>query len=340
MAFLPSWHVAAQDTLTVVRVNEQRTFQENIPPGNYSGITYLGDSLYAVVSDKSAEDGFFIFKIALDSVTGSVQDVQNLGFKGGTDKEGDMEAISYVPATNTLYIARESDNTVKEYNMDGSVTMRALSVPVVYQRARSNYGLESLSFNAHTRTFWMCNEGTLEGDGDLATSINGVRNRLRLQSMDAHFNALHQYAYLMDAPEADKKAYLYGMGVAEVTGLDDGSVLVLEREFFTPISKLGAFVKNKIYRVQPEKATPIAPVDTLTAEVPFLEKQLVAEWQTTLSLFHHEIANFEGMCLGPKLEDSSQVLVLVSDSQDQAGGVMKDWFKSIVFKMPEEQTEE
>ena len=37
----------------------QRHFPKEIPPGNYSGITYLGHNDYAVVSDKSEEDGFF-----------------------------------------------------------------------------------------------------------------------------------------------------------------------------------------------------------------------------------------------------------------------------------------
>lgn len=53
--------VKSQDSLTVVRVNEQRSFPKDIPAGNYSGITYIGDSVYAVVSDKSPQDGFFLF---------------------------------------------------------------------------------------------------------------------------------------------------------------------------------------------------------------------------------------------------------------------------------------
>lgn len=35
------------------------------------------------------------------------------------------------------------------------------------------------------------------------------------------------------------------------------------------------------------------------------------------------------MCLGPKLKDGSRILVLVADSQDQYGGVLKDWIKTI-----------
>lgn len=50
--------------------NAQYAFPETIPAGNYSGITWLGQDLYVVVSDKSKEDGFFIFEIKLDMQTG------------------------------------------------------------------------------------------------------------------------------------------------------------------------------------------------------------------------------------------------------------------------------
>ncbi|KGI22210.1 esterase-like activity of phytase family protein [Hoylesella timonensis] len=329
--------LAAQDSLHVVRVNAQRSFSQEIPAGNYSGITYLGNDLYAVVSDKSPNDGFFIFKISLDSITGEVLRVENLGFRGDREQAGDLEAIAYVPTTKKLYISRETDNTIREYTLDGKLSDRKILVPPIYQRARGNYGLESLNFNPKTQMFWTCNEGTLKGDGEQATSTNQVKNRLRLQSFSADFTPLHQYAYQMETPEADKRAYLYGMGVVEVTGLDDGSVLVMEREFYTPTKKVGAFVNNKLFRVMPQAAFAIDNNDSLTADSPYLQKQLVASWRTTLKLFHHKIANFEGMCLGPQLADGSQVLVFVSDSQNQAGGVMKDWFKTLVFKMSSEK---
>ena len=55
--------IKAQDNTKVdyyrVTENQQHTFPETIPPGNYSGITWLGGNKYAVVSDKSTTDGFF-----------------------------------------------------------------------------------------------------------------------------------------------------------------------------------------------------------------------------------------------------------------------------------------
>jgi len=42
-------------------------------------------------------------------------------------------------------------------------------------------------------------------------------------------------------------------------------------------------------------------------------------------------ANYEGMCLGPKLQDGRQVLILISDSQNQQYGILRDWLKTIMF---------
>lgn len=318
--------------LTIQRINKQHHFDKQIPAGNYSGITYLGDNLYAVVSDKSPHDGFFVFKITLNPLTADIVDIRNLGFRGSDITGGDIEAIAYVPSSNMLYITRESDNTIKEYTLEGKITNRQLPTPFVYQRARDNLGLESLTHNAHTHRFWLCNESTLAGDGEQANAVNGIQNQLRLQSLTTDFIPLHQYAYLMDKPHSTTKANLYDMGVVDVTALDDGSLLVLEREFHIPHSKLGAYVINKIYRVIPEESRRIDETEPLTAQSSYLTKHFVAEWKTRLSIFHQDIANYEAMCLGPRLADGSQVLVLVSDSQNQAGGVLKDWFKTIVVR--------
>lgn len=66
--------------------------------------------------------------------------------------------------------------------------------------------------------------------------------------------------------------------------------------------------------------------------IPIMDKKLIAEWKTSVGVFRRNIANYEGMCLGPKLSDGSQVVILVSDSQSQYAGILKDWFKTIVVK--------
>ena len=50
-----------------VEEHEQVAFPDSIPAGGYSGITWFGDDRYAVVSD-NGKDGFFLFRISIDSV--------------------------------------------------------------------------------------------------------------------------------------------------------------------------------------------------------------------------------------------------------------------------------
>ena len=73
----------------------------------------------------------------------------------------------------------------------------------------------------------------------------------------------------------------------------------------------------------------VQEISSLDAPV---EKELLYSWKTSLTLLKRSFANYEGMCLGPKLVDGSQVLLLVSDSQNQAHGVLRDWFRSIIIR--------
>ena len=140
------------------------------------------------------------------------------------------------------------------------------------------------------------------------------------------------YAYQMDQPSTHKKADIYVMGVSELCALPDGQLLVLEREAFIPKIKIGAFCKCKLYQINPLNSEEFALKEKFSSDTPFLKKRLLAEWKTGLSLSKRSFANYEGMCLGPMLEDGSQVVILLSDSQDQYAGVLKDWFKTIVIR--------
>lgn len=310
----------------------QKAFPMKVPAGNYSGITPVGGNEYAVVSDKSATDGFFVFRIDVDSVSGEIKDVMNLGFKGDSLRNADCEAIAYVPSTGTFFISRESDNVIGEYTADGKATGRSLNIPDDYKKCVGNYGFESLAYDEEAHLFWTINESTMNGDGECATSLNKVRNVLRLQAFDEKLQPVKQYAYRMDEPLANKKSSNYAMGVSELTALGDGRLLVLEREFFVPMLKIGAFAQCKLYEIVPEDAEPLSSGEAIGSDTKFLNKRLVYSFVTRLSLLDWSVANYEGMCLGPKLADGSRTLILVSDSQDNYGGVLKDWFKTIVIR--------
>lgn len=307
----------------VVKVNKQQSFAADIPAGDYSGITSIGNDRYAVVSDKSAEDGYFVFHITIDSVRGTIVSVENEGFRSAGTANRDQEGIAFFPKRNTVFISGEADNRIREYEIADSArhTGRELQVPDVFKTATANYGFESITYNAVTHRFWTTTESTLPQDGAQATATNGVSNRLRLQSFNDSLQPAEQYFYEMDKPTANRSAANYAMGVSELLADDDGSLLVLEREFYVAPKKLGSFVNCKIYEVRPDTSH----------EGQLLPKTLLTEFRTKLTLTSFALANYEGMCFAPPLTNGNRVLLLVSDSQSRYAGVLKDWFKTIVL---------
>ena len=316
----------------LVRVNPQHYFQRTVPKGNYSGLTWLGGDHYAVVSDKASDSGFFLFRIQIDTVSGDIKDIVNEGFRSSGEMNKDEEGIAFFPKDSTLWISREADNTVLEYGLNGKQTGRGLSIPSVFSTATPAYSFEALTYNTHTHRFWTTSESTLRPDGKQADAKNQVKNRLRFQSFDDSFVPQEQYAYLMDAAESHPSVSNYAMGVSAMAALDDGKLLVLEREFVVTSSKIASFVENKIYCVDPVKSMTISQEKALDADSPYMQKTLVATWKTSLGLLRQNLANYEGMCLGPRLADGSQVIVLCADSQDQYGGVLRDWFRTIIIR--------
>lgn len=322
---------------TLQRINPQHHFKKDVPAGNYSGIVYLGNDEYAVVSDKGETDGFYVFNISIDSITGDIQGIRMDRFVSVGTKNRDIEGIVYLPETRTVLISGETDNRIIEYTLEGIPTGRELAIPEFMKKSRGNYGFEALAYNAGTHLIWTVTESTLPIDGEAATAVNGVRNHLRITSFDENMQPRAMYAYCMDAPQAKTKPSIFAMGVSEMTALDNGSLLVLEREVFIPPMKIGSYASSKIYTVSPDSSVPIpefanGDVLPLKEESPYMSKKLLCEWKTRISLFHQDFANYEGMCLGPKLPDGSQVVILCSDSQNQYSGVLRDWFRTLVIR--------
>ena len=370
--FLAFSLLAGAQDWKVVRENPQKAFPKTVAAGNYSGIAHLHDDIYAVVSDKSDSALYFNFRILVNPKTGELEQVENLGFTERTDgtlndgkswqgqeKGFDHEAIVKV-SDSTLVIASEGYCRLKEYPIlptSADAAKVGSSQNLWESRWPSsefypNYNFESLAFDFVRQYLWTIPESTLRKDGQPATPQNGLANQLRLMRLDwgkmkenrnkEEYSEqvsskkdscyMTPYAYQMDQPSTHKKADIYVMGVSELCALPDGQLLVLEREAFIPKIKIGAFCKCKLYLINPLNSEEFSMKENFSSDTPFLKKRLLAEWKTGLSLSKRSFANYEGMCLGPKLEDGSQVVILLSDSQDQYAGVLKDWFKTIVIR--------
>lgn len=323
-------------------LGQQNLAQWGIKPANYSGITPLGDGRYAVVSDKESADGFYVWKISQDPETGKIISVQNEGYfanKVEASSGRDCEGIVYVPQSQTVFISGESDQRIIEYDMDGQRTGRELEVPEQFGKVVGNQGLEALGFGGkglRTR-FWATTETTLPADGVAAgPKAPGAVNLLRIQSFKKNLKPSKQFAYRMDAGRSSDFGSPYVFGVPEVCALPNGNLLVLEREANIPKLYVGADVICKLYLVKPKFRKKISP-DAVLSELgdkDFLEKKFVCSWTSTLTLTNIAWANFEGMCLGEKLSDGRQTLILVSDSQGGYGKAsirLQDFIKVIVL---------
>ena len=103
-----------------------------------------------------------------------------------------------------------------------------------------------------------------------------------------------QYAYKMDKSTVNKPAQSYAMGVADMVALDNGMLLVLERELYVAPKKFGSFVKNKIYCIDTKTAEQIDNGKPLTDASPYVKKKLLAEWKNFIVNVHQDFANYEG----------------------------------------------
>ena len=281
-----------------VFAQRQQHFRKQLPAGNYSGICAIGNDCFALVDDKAPTDGFRLVRILFDADRQRISTLEDLGYRSSGLPNRDMEGICYRPSTNTLFISGEADNEVYEYTLDAQRTGRRLAMPDNIKRASHNYGLEALTYDAVNHLFYTTTERPLPGD-----------TLIRLLAFGDDLQLKREYLYQPDQPLSPKHIY----GVSEVCALSDGRLLVMERQIRVPRLKIGASTLTRIYEVTPGSDE-------------HLQKQLVTEFRTRLSITSRKFANFEGLC-----QVSPSLLLLIADSQNQYKGILRDWFRLITI---------
>ena len=300
---------------------KQRAFPKTVSAGNYSGMTWLGGSRYAVANDKSPTAGFYLMTIDIDSITGELLSVREDTFLTSGQPNRDEEGICYVPQNQTVFVSGEKDQEILEYNLQGQLTGRKLNIPEVFKTSYSNGGFEALTYQVQTHRFWTTTEHTLKADGEKPSIERKIKNRLRLQSFGDDLQPKEQYWYETDSTNIRKKKGRSILGVSGLAALDDGRIVVLERELYFPKKQIGSYSLVKLYLIDPSQCQP--------GEI--LQKTLLITFKTKVNLLRRNFANFEGICLGPKLTDGRQLLILVCDSQNHYRGILKDWYKTIIL---------
>ena len=315
MLCLLTMHVFAQQAV----VNKQHHFPKTVPAGNYSGITWLGGNRYAVVNDKARTAGFHLMTITTDPATGNIKDVRADAFMTNQQPNRDEEGICYFPQNNTVFVSGEADGHIIEYQLDGQLTGRKMNIPSIFNVTHGNRGFEALTYNATTHRFWTTTENTLKADGEKPTITRRIPNLLRFQSFNDDLQPCEQYYYLTDTTDVKGTEGKNTLGVSGLAALDDGQLVVLEREVHRTPNEIGSYAHVKLYVVNP----------SMQRAGDLLQKQLITEFRTKMNITDRSFANYEGICVGPKLKDGRTLLMLVSDSQDQYRGYLKDWFRTV-----------
>lgn len=271
-------------------------------PWELSGLAHAGGDGYYAVGDSGAL--LVPLAIGVSRATGAVTGVTSgttVVLAAGVDLEG----VAFDPGTGAVLASDEVGPAIRRYDPSSGALVGSLSLPSVFSSARSNRSLESLARDAASGALWTANEDTLVPDGPATTvAAGGV---VRLQRFDAAGLPSGQWAYRTDAIPGGALGGLETSGVVDLLVLPSGELLVLERS----LSSL--FFGARIYQVDLASATDTGALVSL-AGAGYTAAAKTLLWSATgLG------ANFEGLALGPQLDDGSSSLLLVADDNGGTG---------------------
>jgi hypothetical protein len=216
-----------------------------------------------------------------------------------------------------LLIANETEAAVFSVDRSGRGATRLQLPP--FPRIRHNLGLEGIGYTASAagRYVFVVNEEALEGDGPVSTTAHGTVVRILRHPLDG--GADLEVAYLTEPIFADGDPS--DNGVSDLAPLSPERLLLIERAYVT-----GHGNATRVYEVDLRGAQDIAGLADARAAVP-VHKRLVVD----LAQVSDErcstppgpqrkktLDNYEGLALGPTLEDGRRVLFLVSDDNMRA----------------------
>lgn len=314
-----------------------------IPAGNYSGIAPIGGDRYALISDKQTADGWTEVSISFlpSGDIGTMRFVAHHFDARTSGHARDSEGIVCLEG-RSFFVSAENDQQVVELDGNGTPTGRRLAVPACFSTPNifANYGFEALTYQADGGIFWTTTEQGLKTDAAApVTPDDPSPALLRLQSFGPDLQPLRQYAYSTELPATKRKPRYYAFGVPELLAVDDSTLIVMERELNIPRRYNRAKCRIRLFRVNPHSGKAIADTSLPLREAEensFLTKTPLHAFSTGIRLFGKKnFANYEGMCLGPKLPDGRQTILLVADSQNRSGNSLfrlKDYIKVLVFR--------
>lgn len=284
-------------------------------PAGLSGLAWAGENRYYAVADR--EGAVYPLTISIDRSTGAPREC-SVGTPVRLVGVRDAEDCAWDGFAGTLWVSDEAGGRVQEFDLRTGAALRAAPMPAVLKKTRWNLSLEALALSGDGLTLWTANEEPLLCDGARASVTNAGTVRLMRftrRTPDALWRAAGQWAYRTEKmSERANPTKLNRCGVPALAALPDGGLLVLERE-------MSGFVFHyRIFAVDRTAATDVTSAASLEKGgfMP-VAKTLLAAGKERFSLFapNERLANYEGMCLGPKLADGRRVLLLISDAGDR-----------------------
>lgn len=306
-----AYSAGGQSSISVKEISEN-TLDLEIT-GQFSAITRVSGNRYAIVHDNYKGGGIVYLDLTLNNygyLSSATCEIPE-GTKTATNNR-EPEGIAYVPSQTggTLFVAAEGDQKILEYSLEGYPTGRELKIPEDMQRSSSvgNAGFESLAYNDNTGLFWTTTENTIKRDSGFTSDGSML---VRLQSFrNSDLCPGKRYLYLTDKAQTDKStANIYAFGISDILAMDDGKLLIMEREAHIPNGSviemgLGTVVYVKLYEVDPEND-----------KGGILSKRLVKSFKYDTAF---AFSNYEGIGFGPVI-GGKQTVLMICDSQDHYG---------------------
>ena len=311
--------VAAVGDVTLTKVAEY-----DFAVDGCGGLAYAGGDQFYVLCDHNKTTGYaeiYPLTLGIDKATGAILS-QTLGGAVQPGSLNDAEGLAFDPGSGALWVSDEAVPTISEFDMSGSPTGRCAPVPAIQrEKKRANRSLESLTISGDGLTMWTANEQALTCDGKASDGSVTVKTVVRLTRFSRptvadDWTASGEWAYKCDPCEGTTSSQ---SGLSGLCALPDGSLLALEREVSVMTSG-----RCRIYRVTPEAlaaATEISAIAALDGNRTYkaVDKgTALVDFDNSREsgLFDYPMIVYEGICLGPRLDDGSLGVYLVSDGGD------------------------
>jgi hypothetical protein len=303
--------------------------------GGLSGITYdaKNDLFYAISDDRGQKSPprFYTLKIDLGKGELNKKGVIPVGVTTLLDENGqsfapgksDTEGIAKTN-NGTVFVSSEGDAAqlfnpfIKEFALASGKEVSSLPIPEKFlptkdgkRGIRNNLAFESLTITPDQKYLYTATENALLQDGAEAKPKQSTNCRIlqyNLQTKEPE----KEFLYSTEPFKPLLNLSRFSAGLPDLIALDNqGNFIAIERVF----TGMGFYVY--LFQVSLDGAEDISRIDSLAGvdikNIKPVKKKLLYD----LRFLDVSLDNLEGLTIGPRLQDGSLSLIMVSDNNFQ-----------------------